>query len=317
MAEGFSGVGGGRSAATVSVVIPTRDRAERVGEAVASVLAQTRPADEVWVVDDGSTDGTPALLRERFGGAIEVVETPPRGVSAARNEGLRRAGGDWIAFLDSDDLWQPTKLERQLAALADEADDRGQPYRACHCDEIWIRRGRRVNPRRRHRKRGGWIFHHALPLCVISPSAVVLQRSVLDEIGGFDESYPACEDYELWLRLTSRYPILYLDEPLVVKHGGHADQLSRTVPALDRYRIRALSSILEAGYLSPSDHRAASLELQRKIAIYAPGAERRGRVAEAASLRRLAAKWASQVEVEAGADRGAQRRRTNALELED
>jgi glycosyltransferase involved in cell wall biosynthesis len=172
----------------VSVVIPTHDRAHLVERAVASVVSQTAAVAEVILVDDGSTDGTAAVVRERFPGVVVDVQ-PHRGVSAARNRGIERASGDWIALLDSDDEWLPTKIERQLAALRQHPD-----HRIVHCDEIWIRNGRRVNARRKHRKSGGFIFERCLPLCVISPSAVLIERRLLLELGGFDEALPACED---------------------------------------------------------------------------------------------------------------------------
>ncbi len=266
---------------TVSAVIPTRDRARWVERAVASVLAQTRPPEEVIVVDDGSTDGTAECLRELFP-QVRVISTENRGVSAARNRGIAAAASEWIAFLDSDDEWRPEKLEAQLEALAAEPG-----CRLCHSDEIWIRNGRRVNPRRHHEKRGGSIYRRCLPRCVISPSAALVARSLLVEVGLFDESLPACEDYDLWLRICVREPVAYVDRPLVVKHGGHDDQLSRTVPALDRYRIRALTKMLDSGVLAPEDRSATFDVLQAKIGVYSAGAAKRGRRSEVEELDRL------------------------------
>lgn len=261
----------------VSVVIPTHDRASLVERAVDSVLSQTVPAHEIIVVDDGSNDGTGERLRERF--PEVVVETQPnRGVSAARNRGVAKASGEWIALLDSDDEWLPTKLERQLAALAQAPE-----HRVVHCDEIWIRRGRRVNPRHKHRKTGGWIFAQCLPLCVISPSAVLLEADLLRAVGGFDETLPACEDYDLWLRLCAQEPVLFVNEPLVVKHGGHEDQLSRRVWGLDRFRIAALDKARHDPALSPAQLNAVRAELRRKLEIFIRGAAKRGRAAAAES----------------------------------
>ncbi len=288
------------AAITVAAIIPTRDRQALVERAVASVLAQTRPPDELVVVDDGSTDGTAERLREKFprrgtqgrGPGIDVVRLQGRGVSAARNRGIRATTSDWLAFLDSDDEWLPDKLEAQLAVLAGE----GSPdYLICHCDEIWIRNGRRVNPRRRHAKRGGFIFRHCLPLCVVSPSAAIVHRSLFERVGYFDESLPACEDYDLWLRVCAHHPVLYVDRQLVKKYGGHADQLSRTV-ALDRYRIRALEKILAAGELEDGDRRAAAATLEGKIEVYAGGARKRGRWQEVRQLERLRQRYAAEAE---------------------
>ena len=269
----------------VSVVIPTHQRAALLGRALLSVRRQTRLPGEVIVVDDGSTDGTGALVRAEFP-RVRYLRRDHGGVSAARNQGIAAARGEWIALLDSDDVWRPEKLERQLAGLA-----AAPQRRICHTDEIWVRDGRRVNPGRRHAKRGGRIFRHCLELCAISPSAALIHRSVFDRVGLFDEALPACEDYDLWLRVTARYPVLLVDEPLVVKHGGHADQLSRTVAGLDRYRIRALTKILARGCLGPGDRSAAIAALERKCRIWAGGAAARGRRREAASYRRLAREW--------------------------
>jgi len=255
----------------VSVVIPTYDRARLVERAVGSVLEQTRSAHEVIVVDDGSTDGTFERLREAFP-EVRLVRQINLGVSAARNAGIALATGTWIALLDSDDEWLPTKLERQLEALA-----AAREYRVVHCDEIWIRRGRRVNPRHKHRKAGGWIFEHCLPLCAISPSAVLIEKALLSDLGGFDESLPACEDYDLWLRLCAREPVLFVDQPLVVKHGGHEDQLSRSIWGLDRFRIEALGKALLDPAVSSDQRQAVRAELRRKLEIFISGAERRGR----------------------------------------
>ncbi len=265
---------------TVAVIIPTRDRAAWTERAVVSVLGQTRRPDELVVVDDGSIDGTAERLRSASRG-IDLLRLDGRGVSAARNHGIRATSSEWLAFLDSDDEWLEEKLETQLAALGAQPD-----HLLCHCDEIWIRNGRRVNPRRRHRKRGGLIFRHCLPLCAISPSAAIVHRSLFERVGLFDESLPACEDYDLWLRICARHPVLYVDRPLVRKHGGHADQLSRT-PALDRYRIRALQKVLDAGELSAGDRQAAVATLEQKIEVYAAGAKKRGRWQEVAELERL------------------------------
>ncbi|MEM7349438.1 MAG: glycosyltransferase [Acidobacteriota bacterium] len=274
---------------TVAAIIPTRDRAELTERAVRSVLAQTRPVDELIVVDDGSVDDTSQRLRAAFP-QITLLRLEGRGVSAARNHAIRAASSEWLAFLDSDDEWLPEKLHAQLAALTAEPE-----MRICHADEIWIRNGRRVNPRRRHRKRGGHIFQHCLPLCAISPSAALVHRSLFDRAGLFDESLPACEDYDLWLRLCSRWPVAYVDRPLLRKYGGHADQLSKTA-SLDRYRIRALEKILDEQHLEAEHRRAAEATLLGKIDIYLAGVKKRQRWDEARQLETLRQRIASQAE---------------------
>jgi glycosyltransferase involved in cell wall biosynthesis len=255
---------------TVSVVIPTHNRPALVQRAIRSVLAQTRLPDEIIVVDDGSTDNT-ARVVQAFR-QVRYLRQEHKGVSAARNRGIRAAQGDWLALLDSDDEWRPTKLAVQLIALA-----RAPECLLCHSNEIWIRRGRRVNPMGKHAKTGGYIFRRCLPLCVISPSAAVLHRSLFEAVGLFDESLPVCEDYDLWLRVCARYPVLYVDEPLIVKYGGHSDQLSRQYWGMDRFRIQALEKLLQSSILDQADQAAACRMLAEKIDIYLQGARKRGK----------------------------------------
>ena len=252
----------------VSVVIPTYNRADFLHEAIASVLQQDHPHVELIVVDDGSRDGTAAVV-SRFGTAVQCLWQENRGVSAARNRGVAASTGDLIAFLDSDDLWLPSKVSAQVAYFEAHPD-----MQACHTDEIWMRRGVRVNERRIHRKQGGWQFLASLPRCLISPSAIMMRRTLWDHLGGFDESLPACEDYDLWLRLTAVVPVGFLTQRLVVKRGGHADQLSRRTPVLDRYRIKALEKALAAP-LPPAHRRAVLEQLVARCRIVAHGARKR------------------------------------------
>jgi glycosyltransferase involved in cell wall biosynthesis len=252
----------------VSVIIPTLNRAGLVGEAITSVLAQHYARVELLVVDDGSSDATPAVV-EAFGPVLTYIRQAHAGVSAARNRGVAAARGELIAFLDSDDLWLPGKVTAQVALLQEQPQTQ-----ACYTDEIWIRHGVRVNQKDIHQKHAGWIFLPSLPRCIISPSSIMLRRTLWDRLGGFDESLPACEDYDLWLRLTVTVPVLLLPEPLIVKRGGHADQLSRCVPVLDQYRITALEKILAAPLTVPQ--RQAVLEhLVKKCHIVAQGARKR------------------------------------------
>ena len=271
---------------TISVVIPSFNRAEVLPRALHSVLRQTRSPDQVIVVDDGSTDGTSDLVAREFP-TVTVLLQENRGVSSARNLGVASSTCKWIAFLDSDDEWLPEKLQIQLNELT-----RNDGHRVCHCDEFWIRRGMRVNPMKKHRKKGGWIFRDCLPLCVVSPSAVILERALLESIGGFDESLPACEDYDLWLRIAAFHPVLFVDMPLLVKYGGHDDQLSARYWGMDRFRIRALENIIEAGRLNPDDYQSACRMLVRKARIFCNGARKRNRVEDVRRYEAICARYA-------------------------
>lgn len=269
----------------ISVILPTYNRKRTLARAIDSVLAQSWSELELIVIDDGSTDGTAQWLTAQYP-SVQLLRQDNAGVSAARNRGIEAARGDWIALIDSDDRWLPQKLATQMTHLAS-----SPAHRLVHCDEIWIRNGRRVNPMNKHRKSGGLIFEHCLPLCVISPSAALIARSLLDEVGVFDEHLPACEDYDLWLRICAQEPVLYIDTPLLEKYGGHADQLSRQYPAMDRFRLQSLDKLLRTNGLSVSQRHAAHAEFRRKFSIYTGGAERRGRSDEVATLTQRYARW--------------------------
>ncbi len=255
----------------VSVIIPTYNRAELLPRAVESVLTQRHPACKLIIIDDGSTDGTGQYI-DSLGKDITPIRIPHSGVSRARNRGIAAASGDWIAFLDSDDYWLPKKLERQACYLQQHPE-----YRICHTDEIWIRNGTRINQGKKHTKREGWFFLESLNLCLISPSSVVIHRSLFNDVGEFDESFEWVEDYDLWLRITSRYPVGYLDEKLVVKTGGHSDQLSSKKEGIERQRIRALEKIITEGALSGEYHKAAVRVYREKCAIYLAGCRKRNK----------------------------------------
>lgn len=261
----------------VSVIIPTYNRAEVLPRALKSVLAQQNVSFEILVADDGSSDGSEALIRKEFP-QVSYFYQKNQGPSAARNRGIEKARSEWIAFLDSDDEWMPGKLEAQLSFMD------GQ-YRIAQTDEIWIRNGKRVNPMNKHKKYGGWIFEKCLPLCNVSPSAVMIHKSLFEESGLFDESLPACEDYDLWLRIAAKNPIGLLEKPYLIKYGGHEDQTSRKYPAMDQFRIQSLLKILKSGTLNTEQTQAARMMLEEKSRIFIQGALKRGRQSEAAALK--------------------------------
>ena len=253
----------------VSVVIPTHNRAWALPSAVESVFEQRFDRWELIVVDDGSTDGTGDWIQKHAPRARYIYQDN-RGVSTARNRGIEAARGRYIAFLDSDDRWLPEKLARQVAVMEGEGAD------VSYTDEIWIRNGRRVNPKKRHKKHSGDIFLQSLPLVIVSPSSVMIRREVFSDVGLFDETLLACEDYDLWLRITCRYPVKYIDEALIVKTGGHDDQLSHRWWGLDMLRVYALEKILAVDELSPERARAVMEEIVRKGRVVLGGAKRRG-----------------------------------------
>ncbi|HSR69670.1 MAG TPA: glycosyltransferase [Acidobacteriota bacterium] len=275
----------------VSVIIPTYNRRAFLTEAVASVRRQTYQDWELLVVDDGSEDGSADWADSLKDARIRCLRQANHGVSAARNAGLKQASRPWIAFLDSDDRWHPEKLRQQLDFL-----HRFPETRVLQSEEIWYRKGRRVNPRKIHRKYDGWIYQRCLPLCVISPSAVILHRQVLEKVGEFRQDFPVCEDYELWLRIACRYPVRLLEEPLTVKYGGHDDQLSRSMWGMDRFRLQAMRERLQSGQLTPQLERWTAREAARKADILAQGYDNNRKPGEAARYRRIAEQMEERLE---------------------
>mgnify|MGYP000050083309 CR=1 FL=1 len=266
----------------VTAIIVTYNRAHYLGQAIDSVLAQTyfqtHPEDwELIIVDDGSTDGTPDLVAGYAcqESRIKFIRSEHLGVSPARNLGLKAARGEFIAFLDSDDLWLKDKTRAQLSYL------RAFPEaRFCLTEEIWVRNGRRVNQKNRHQKYSGRVLDRVLPLCLLSLSAAMFRRQLFEEVGDFDQSLPVCEDYDLGIRIALRHPYHFLPQPLIIKRGGHPDQLSRKYWGMDRWRVQVLEKALRLTE-TPEDRDLIRSEIVKKCQILLNGFLKRGRKAEA------------------------------------
>ncbi len=258
----------------VSVIIPTYNRYPLLCQAIASVLNQSDPDFELIIVDDGSTDET-AGVSETFHGVLHYHYQEHHGVSAARNRGIRHARGEWVCFLDSDDLWHPRKLEIQRSVM-----EKNPAMQISYTEEIWYRRGIRVNPGKKHVKHSGWIFEHCLPLCIISPSSVMIRKSLFRQIPPFDETYPVCEDYDLWLRISQRHPVHLIREPLITKRNGHPGQLSASGWGFDRYRVKSIARLLQSGRLTEPQRAAALSVLREKCTILSNGFYKRGKIKE-------------------------------------
>ncbi len=271
----------------VSVIIPTFNRKELCKRAIRSVLNQTFTHYELLVIDDGSTDGTSEdfLFDGKDGqGRCHYYLLPfNSGVSHARNYGVCHAKGEWIAFLDSDDEWHVKKLAKQMAWIR-----RHQEYHIVQTREVWIRKGKRVNPPKTHEKKAGYIFKESLERCMITPSSVMIKKDFFSVMGGFNESLPACEDYDLWLRVTLHHPVGLVDEYLLTRYGGHADQLSATVDILDKYRIRSLLQILAHEHPDREQQQLIYTTLVKKADIISNGAKKRNRVAEYERFKHIA-----------------------------
>jgi len=257
----------------LSVVIPTYNRKHILPRAVDSVMCQSFRDFELFIVDDASDDGTETL--DIFSGAypnITIIRFPlHRGVSAARNAGVRQAQAPWISFLDSDDEWHKDKLKRQMQWHTEHPE-----FRIFQTKEIWIRNDKRVNPPKTHEKINGWQFSENLERCMITPSSVMMEKALFFEAGQFNESIPACEDYDLWLRITAAYPVGLVDDFLLTRYGGRRDHLSAEFIGLDRFRIRSIAQLLATTHLSGAMRRAATTMLITKATIVANGYTKRG-----------------------------------------
>jgi glycosyltransferase involved in cell wall biosynthesis len=260
----------------VSVILPTYNRAWTLKDAVDSVFSQDYPNIELIIIDDGSTDNTQQLL-EAYKNEIRLFHQENKGVSAARNIGIKNSRGEFIALLDSDDAWDKRKISCQMEFFKHHPD-----ALICQTEEIWIRNGKQVNPKFKHKKPSGMIFDPSLNLCLVSPSAVMMKKQLFDIKGYFNEDFTVCEDYDLWLRVSSNLPIFLIDKPYTIKRGGHKDQLSN-FHSQDKYRIRSLSALIASGSLTQDQAKSATKVLKKKCIIYGNGCIKRGKKQEGES----------------------------------
>ena len=254
----------------ISVVIPTLNRINTLQRALDSVINQTYKPAEIIVVDNGSSDGTLKFLREQYP-KITILTENKIGVSSARNKGIKKSINQWIALLDSDDAWHPRKLEIQTSML----DSALKEYNLIHTDEVWFRNNKHINQMKKHKKQGGYIFERCLSLCCISPSSVLFKKNILDKVGLFDESLPVCEDYDMWLKICSSEEVLFAQDKLTYKYGGHKDQLSKSYWGMDRFRIKSIENIIKNFDLNYKQKKQAKKELIKKLKIIINGAFKR------------------------------------------
>ena len=254
----------------ISVVIPTLNRINTLQRALDSVINQTYKPGEIIVVDNGSSDGTLKFLREQYPKITTLTENK-LGVSSARNKGIKKSVNQWIALLDSDDAWHPRKLEIQTSML----DSALKEYNLIHTDEVWFRNNKHINQMKKHKKQGGYIFERCLSLCCISPSSVLFKKNILDKVGLFDESLPVCEDYDMWLKICSSEEVLFAQDKLTYKYGGHKDQLSKSYWGMDRFRIKSIENIIKNFDLTYKQKKQAKKELIKKLKIVINGAFKR------------------------------------------
>jgi glycosyltransferase involved in cell wall biosynthesis len=240
----------------ISVVIPVHNRPVLVKRAIESVKEQTLKADEIIVVDDGSTDNTLDILKNFKN--IKILTQKNSGVSSARNRGIKEASCKWIAFLDSDDIWHKDKLKLQL-----EFHEQNPQILFSHTLEEWIRDGKSVKQKKQHQKPKGFCFDENLNFCKIAPSTVMIEKKLLEKVGYFDESLEVCEDYDLWLRVLKKHEVGLIEKVLTTKYAGD-EQLSFKYHSMDRWRIKAL--------LKHKELPTVKDEIEKKVNILLKGA---------------------------------------------
>ena len=269
-----------------SVIIPTYNRENFLATAVNSVLGQTFQDFELIIVDDDSTDQTEQLIKALKDKRLKYIKIDHRGVSAARNTGIQHSRGQFISFLDSDDIFKGTKLEITYKYIQDFPN-----HMIFHTEELWYRNDKILNQKNIHKKPEGNVFASSLKLCCIGMSTAVVKKTLFNQIGLFDENFSACEDYELWLRATALQPIKLIPEILTIKQGGHPDQLSKKYPAMDTLRIQAIVKLLESKIPNAMQENLAIKELHRKCKIYIKGAEKRNKLKEITIYKALLYKY--------------------------
>jgi glycosyltransferase involved in cell wall biosynthesis len=213
----------------VSVVIPTYNRASQVKEAIDSVLGQSKAVREIIVVDDGSSDGTREALLA-YGSSIQVLFPPKGGASAARNCGMRAAQGQWIAFLDDDDVWLPSKIERQL-----ELASLNPALALVYCDDYAVDEQLQILYRRAAASENrGDVFERLLVKNFIFTSCVIARRDAIEKAGYMDLEFKFAQDWDLWLKIAAEHPVDFVGEPLVLYRQSNSACLTRDINASDR-----------------------------------------------------------------------------------
>ena len=270
----------------ISVVIPTYNRVAYLERCISSVIKQSYKIDEIIVIDNNSDDNTAEFIKSKYP-FIKLFNEEKEGVSFARNYGIKKAKNKWIAFLDSDDEWNKNKIEKQVEKILFSKSK----YKIIHTNEKWIRNGKHLNKKKKHEKKEGYIFNDCLEICKISPSSVLIHKSLFLKYGYFDNDLVVCEDYDLWLRITSKVLVGYVDEPLLIKYGGHKGQLSKKYWGIDRFRVQALEKLILKFFLNSDQKYLAIKIIIKKLNILSKGAKNRGNNKMLISIKRKEKLW--------------------------
>lgn len=248
----------------VSVIIPTYNRAALVEGAVQSVLVQSFEDFEILLIDDGSTDETPSVVLElgKKDSRVRTFQQENAGVSSARNLGIAEARGEWVAFLDSDDAWEPEKLELQLKKLNEKPE-----AALCFSDAVFV--GGSRDKRTLFEVSGfqGDVSLEAFLRANFIPGpTVMIRRSVLDEVGRFDPALRSSEDRDLWLRVLARFPVTFVDLVLY-RYRSHGESLTSDVLESQRAALAVLLKNKNIYSIAPKIYQKKTERCHRRLAI--------------------------------------------------
>jgi len=228
----------------VTVIIPTFNSAQFLTAAVDSVLAQTFKDFEIIVVDDGSTDNTEDVLKS-YGDKVRYIKQKNQGVSVARNTGIKNSSAKYAAFLDSDDVWMPAKLEKQINAL-----ENNPKSKACYTEYISVSEDMKPQELKRLRAENSVLNDLLLRGNVIGPPSTILcERELFEELGGFDSGLSLSADWDMWIRLACVTELTFLKEPLI-KYRLHGSNMSKNVKLLEDDTVRMLEKAFAIESLS-------------------------------------------------------------------
>lgn len=243
-------------------------------KAIESVKTQTYTPFEIIIIDDGSTDGTSTLfpISGVFYFKVEHCGFPGK----VRNIGVEKSTGDYIAFLDSDDIWHKEKLEKQTVFINSKPK-----CQLLHTKEKWIMNSKVISQKKRKHNRSGNVFLDSLQGCILGPSTVLMKRALYEQFGGFNETIEVGEDYDLWLRITDREEIDYIDDELITKNAGHGDQLSFKYGFIEPFKIDVLENLIQTHSFREENFKQVVRALLLKYDIVINGCLKRSNEKEA------------------------------------
>lgn len=251
---------------SLGVIIPVYNRYFSLRDAIESVFLQSIKPSEIIIINDGSSFNYTDYLSSYLPKIRLINLSSNMGVSYARNAGIKASNSEYIAFLDSDDLFLSKKLEYQLNFMLE------NNYKISHTDEFWYRKDRWVNQCKTNVRYGGFILDKILDKCRVSPSSLMVHKSVFQDFL-FNENLKVCEDYEFCLRTACKYEIGYLNKKLIIKRAVEENSLSAGIKHIESIRLDILKNFYKEyeKVISNENKSAVLKEISRKEEIVKSG----------------------------------------------